>query len=122
MIHYFLGIEVLQFSSGILISQKKYVGEILNKFQMKDCNLVNTLSEFGLKLNKDDGGKKVNSTLYKQIVGSLMYLIATRLDIMHSVSVISRYMECPTEIHLLATKRILRYLQGTKEFGLFFKK
>ena len=122
MMHYFLGIEVLQSSVGILISQKKYVGEILDKFQMKDCNPVNTPSEFGLKLNKDDGGKKVNSTLYKQIVGSLMYLIATRPDIMHSVSVISRYMECPTEIHLLATKRILRYLQGTKEFGLFFKK
>ncbi|XP_057949871.1 secreted RxLR effector protein 161-like [Malania oleifera] len=89
---------------------------------MKDCNLVNTPSEFGLKLNKDDGGKKVNSTLYKQNVGSLMYLIATRRDIMHVVSVISRYMKCPTEIHLLVAKKILRYLQGTKEFGLFFKK
>ena len=89
---------------------------------MKDCNPVNTLFEFGLKLNKDDGGKKVNNTLYKQIVGSLMYLTATRPDIMHVVSVISRHMECPTEIHLLATKRILRYLQGIKEFGLFFKK
>ena len=98
------------------------MGEILDKFQMKDCNLVNTPSEFGLKLNKDDGGKKVNSTLYKQIVGSLMYLTATRPDIMHAVSVISRYMECPIEIHLLAAKRIPRYLQGTKEFGLFFKK
>lgn len=122
MMHYFLGIEVLQSSVGILISQKKYVGEILDKFQMKDCNLMNTSSKFGLKLNKDDGGKKVNSTLYKQIVGNLMYLAATRPDIMHAVSVISRYMECPTEIHLLAAKRILRYLQGTKEFGLFFKK
>ncbi|XP_065624019.1 secreted RxLR effector protein 161-like [Quercus suber] len=50
-----------------------------------------------------------------------MYLTATRTDIMHAVSVISRYMECPTEIHLLPAKRILRYLQGTKEFGLFFK-
>ena len=50
-----------------------------------------------------------------------MYLTATRPDIMHTVSVISRYMECPTEIHLLAAKRICRYLQGTKEFGLFYK-
>ncbi|XP_057955843.1 secreted RxLR effector protein 161-like [Malania oleifera] len=122
MMHYFLGIEVLSSSTSILISQKKYVGEILDRFQMKDCNPVNTQSEFGLKLNKDDGGKKVNSTLYKQIVGSLMYLTITRHDIMHTVSIISRYMECPTEIHLLAAKRILRYLQGTKEFGLFFKK
>ena len=50
-----------------------------------------------------------------------MYLTATRPDIMHVVSMISRYMECPTEIHLLATKRICRYLQGTKEFMLFYK-
>ncbi|XP_075664017.1 secreted RxLR effector protein 161-like [Castanea sativa] len=89
---------------------------------MKDCNPVNTPSEFGMKLSKDDGGKKVDNTLYKQIVGSLMYLTATRLDIMYVVSVFSKYIECPTEIHLLPAKRILRYLQGTKEFGLFLKK
>nr|XP_023897402.1 uncharacterized protein LOC112009298 [Quercus suber] len=88
---------------------------------MKDCNPVNTPTEFGMKLNKDNGGKKVDDTLYKQIVGSLMYLTATRPDVMHVVSVICRCMECPTKIHLLATKRICRYLQGTKEFGLFYK-
>ena len=88
---------------------------------MKDCNPVNAPFEFGMKLNKDNGGKKVDDTLYKQIMGSLMYLMATRLDIMHVVSVISRYMECPIEIHLLVAKRIFQYLQGTKEFGLFYK-
>ncbi len=90
--------------------------------QMKDCNPVSTPTEFGLKLNKDHEGKKVDSTLYKQIVGSLMYLTATRPDIMYSVSLISRYMENSTEMHLLTAKRILRYLQGTKDFGLFYKK
>ena len=121
MMHYFLSIEVMQSSIGIFLSQKKYVQKILDKFQMKDCNPVNTPSEFGMKLNKDNGGKKVDDTLYKQIVGSLMYLTAIRPDIMHAESVISRYMECPTEIHLLAAKRIFWYLQGTKEFGLFYK-
>eukprot|EP00261_Vitis_vinifera_P031906 XP_019073149.1 PREDICTED: uncharacterized protein LOC109121912 [Vitis vinifera] len=121
MMHCFPGIEVIQSSTRIIISQKKYVREILDKFQMKDCNPVNTPSEFGMKLNKNNGGKKVDDTFYKQIVGSLMYLMATRPDIMHVVSVISRYMECPTEIHFLAAKRIFRYLQGTKEFGLFYK-
>ena len=96
--------------------------DILDRFQMKDCNPVSTPIEFGLKLNKDHEGKKVDSTLYKQIVGSLMYLIATRPDIMFSMSLISRYMENPTKIHLLAAKRILRYLQGTRDFGLFYKK
>ena len=118
---YLLGIEVMQPSIRIFISQKKYVGEILDRFQMKDCNLINTPSEFGMKLNKDNGGKKVDDTLYKKIVGSLMYLTTTRPDIIHVVSVISRYMECPIEIHLLAAKRIFQYLQGTKEFGLFYK-
>nr|CAN63536.1 hypothetical protein VITISV_002860 [Vitis vinifera] len=117
MMHYFLGIEMMQYSTGILISQKKYVGEILDRFQMKDCNPVNTPSEFGMKLNKDNGGKKVDDTLYKQIVGSLMYLTITIPDIMHVVSVISRYMEYPTEIHLLAAKRIFRYLKDSDYAG-----
>ncbi|RVW74571.1 Retrovirus-related Pol polyprotein from transposon RE1 [Vitis vinifera] len=121
MMHYFLGIEVMQSSTRIFISQKKYVQEILDRFQMKDCNPVNAPSEFGMKLNKNNGGKKVDDTLYKQIVESLMYLMATRPDIMHVVSVISRYMECPIEIHFLVVKRIFQYLQGTKEFGLFYK-
>ncbi|KAK2986839.1 hypothetical protein RJ640_011064 [Escallonia rubra] len=104
MMHYFLGIEVVQSTNGIFICQKKYVREILDRFQMKDCNPVSTPTEFGLMLNKDHEGEKVDSTLYKQIVGSLMY------------------MENPTEKHMLAAKRIFRYLQGTRDFGLFYKK
>ena len=93
MMHYFLGIEVNQIAGGIFICQKKYVGEVLDMFQMKDCNPANTPSDFSLKLHKDLEGKKVDSTLYKQIIGSLMYLTATRPDIMYSVSMTSRYME-----------------------------
>ncbi|XP_056165613.1 secreted RxLR effector protein 161-like [Syzygium oleosum] len=89
---------------------------------MTHCNSVTTPTEVGLKLSKDPDGRKVNSTFYKQIVGSLMYLTATRPDIMHPVSLISRYMENPTEKHLQAAKRILRYLRGTATFGLFYKK
>ena len=96
--------------------------EILDRFHIKNCNSVSTPTEFGLKLIRDHEGKKVDSTLYTQIVGSLMYLTATRPDIMYSVSLISRYMENPTKMHLLAAKRIFRYLKGTMEFGLFFKK
>ncbi|XP_071928275.1 uncharacterized mitochondrial protein AtMg00810-like [Coffea arabica] len=88
---------------------------------MSNCNSVSTPVEVGLKLIKESGGKRVDSTLYKQIVRSLMYLTATRSDIMHAVSLISRYMESPRETHLLAAKRILRYWQGTIEYGLFYK-
>ena len=96
--------------------------EILNRFKMKNCNSGDTPVEFGLKLNKARRGAKVDNTLYRKIVGNFMYRTATRPDIMYGVSLISRYMESPTEIHLLAAKRILRYLQGTKDFGLFYKK
>ncbi|XP_040374630.1 secreted RxLR effector protein 161-like [Rosa chinensis] len=89
---------------------------------MGDCNSVCTPTEVGLKLTKNGSGKKVNATLYKQIVGSLMYLTTTRPDIMFVVSMVSRYMEKPTEDHLLAVKRILRYLKGTVDFGIFYKK
>ncbi|EOY04060.1 Uncharacterized protein TCM_019322 [Theobroma cacao] len=88
---------------------EKYVEEILDKFWMKDCNPVGSPIEFGLKLKKDHEGKKVDSTLYKQIVGSLMYLTTTRLDIMYYVSLISRYMENPKKMLLLAAKKIFRY-------------
>jgi hypothetical protein len=89
----------MQSDAGIFISQRKYVGEILSRFQMNDCNPVSTPAECGTKLHKDLDGQKVDSTLYKQIVGSLMYLTTTRPDIMYSVSLISRYMENPTELH-----------------------
>ena len=88
VMHYFLGIEVVKARDGIFISQKKYIGEILDKFQMKDYNPANTPTEFGLKLNKDHEGKKVDNTFYKQIVG----------------------------------KRIICYLQGTRNFGIFYRK
>ncbi|CAL5368349.1 unnamed protein product [Camellia sinensis] len=122
LMHYFLGIEVAQSSAGIFISQKKYVREMLDKFQMVNCNSVTTPVEHGLKLIKDHKGRKVDSTLYKQIVGSLMYLTTTRPNIMHAVSLISRYMENPTQLHLLPAKRIFRYLVGTINFGILYRK
>ncbi|KAL5844965.1 hypothetical protein ACOSQ4_010923 [Xanthoceras sorbifolium] len=76
----------------------------------------------GCKLMKDEGGIKVDKTQFTQIVGSLMYLIATRPDVMSIVGLISRYMENATELHQQVAKRVLRYLRGTLDFGLFYKK
>uniref|UniRef100_A0A3Q7EB50 Reverse transcriptase Ty1/copia-type domain-containing protein n=1 Tax=Solanum lycopersicum TaxID=4081 RepID=A0A3Q7EB50_SOLLC len=88
--HYFLGLEVVQSDDGIFVSQKKYVREILNRFKMKNCNSTDTPVEFGLKLNKAGRGAKVDNTLYRIIIRSLMHLTATRPDIMYGASLISR--------------------------------
>ena len=119
LMHYFHGIEVMQSNDGIFLSQEKYVGEILIKFQITDCNYVSTSVECGMKLHKDHDEKEVAITLYKQVVGSLMNLTTRRPYIIYYVSIISRYMENPTKLHLLATKRILHYLQGAGGLGIY---
>ncbi|CAL8148460.1 unnamed protein product [Prunus armeniaca] len=112
--------EVAQSSVGIFISQKKYVQEILDRFEMKDCNSVYTPIEIGLKLIKNFEEKKVDQTLYKQIVGSLMYLTATRPYIQHAIVTLST-----TEVEFIAAtacscqaiwlRRILEELRGLKD-------
>jgi hypothetical protein len=120
LMSYFLGIEVKQENDGIFISQKKYMREIFEKFKMDNCNAVNTPVATGLKLSKEGEGKLFNSTMYKSLVGSLRYLTMTRPDILYGVGLVSRYMKTPRESHWLTTKRILRYIKGTLNFGLFY--
>eukprot|EP00253_Pinus_taeda_P002384 PITA_02384 len=112
LLKYFLGMEVDKNENEIFISQAKYVNEVLEIFNMQDSKAEITPTVMGLKLNKEDSNKGFDPSLYKSIVGSLMYLTATRLDIMHVVSLISRFMERPKEAHWQATKIILRYVKG----------
>lgn len=119
---YFLGLEILQNSRGVFISQKKYALQVLQKFGMDGSNSVQNPIVPGCKLVKDESGVKVDKIYFKQIVGSLMYLTVTRPDVMFVVGLISRYMENPTELHLQVAKRVLRYLKGTLDFGIFYKK
>lgn len=119
---YFLGVEVIQDEDGIFINQKKYALETLEKFGMQDCNSVRNPMIPGNKLTKEGEGRPVDPTLFKQIVGSLRYLTATRPDLVYSVNVVSRYMKNPRESHLLAVKRILRYVQGTSDLGIQYKR
>ncbi|MCH88235.1 hypothetical protein A2U01_0009118, partial [Trifolium medium] len=74
------------------------------------------------RLQKDEAGQASNATVYKQMVGCLMYLLATRPDLAFSVCLVARYMERPTEIHVAAVKRILRYLKGTVSHGLWYER
>ncbi|KAL6178293.1 hypothetical protein ACLB2K_049811 [Fragaria x ananassa] len=89
---------------------------------MGKCNSVENPIVPGSKLTKEGEGKKVDATQFKQVVGSLMYLTATRPDLMYIVCLISRYMASPTEGHLFAAKRVLRYLKGTLEYGVFYER
>ncbi|XP_024200534.1 uncharacterized mitochondrial protein AtMg00810-like [Rosa chinensis] len=96
---YFLGVEVVQGSKGIFINQKKYANEVLERFGMKYCNSVKNPVVPGFKPVKDEGGAGMDTTVNKQIVGSLMYLTAPRPDLAYVVSLISRFMERLTDLH-----------------------
>lgn len=119
---YFLGVEVIQCSKGIFIHQQKYVNEVLDRFGLKECKAVSSPVVTGCKLSKNYKGNSISNTVFKQIVGSLMYLNATRSDVMFGVSLISRFMENPSMGHLTATKRILRYLKGSSDTRLLYKR
>ena len=94
---YFLGLEVSQQTAGIFICQKKYVQEVLERFNMANCNALYNPIVPGFKFVTDATSLSVNNTSYIQMVGSLMYLLSTRLDIMFSVSLLSRYLAKPTK-------------------------
>ena len=87
---------------------------------MQESKATITPTVMGLKLSKEDNSKDFDLILYKSIVGSLMYLTATKLDIMHVVILISRSMERPKAAHWQAAKRILWYVKGTKRFGVVY--
>jgi hypothetical protein len=119
---HFLGIEVTQNEQGIFLCQQRYVKDVLERFNMDKSNSVSSPIVTGTRLSKHDRSEEVNSTYFKQIVGSLMYLTATRPDIMFAVHMIARFMEHPLETHMTAAKRILRYIRGTSEHGVLYKR
>lgn len=115
---YFLGIEFKETEAGIVMHQSKYATDLLKKFRMTDCNAATTPAETGLALSLRDEGEPVDETQYRQIVGSLRYLCNTRPDLAFSVGLISRFMQAPKTPHMMAAKRILRYIRGTINYGI----
>ena len=75
----------------------------------------------GLKLTKDDDSKEVDQTLYRSMIGKLQYLVHTIPNITLEVGIVARFLTKPRENHMMAIKRILRYLKGTKDYGLWYK-
>jgi hypothetical protein len=120
LMKYFLGVEVTQTNDGIHISQHKYAMELLRKFEMEECNGVVNPIVPGTKLIANEGNR-VDVTKFKQLVGCLMYITTTRPDIQFVVNMISRFMSSPTDIHYAAAKRVLRYLKGTSDYGIWYQ-
>ncbi|KAJ9544936.1 hypothetical protein OSB04_024643 [Centaurea solstitialis] len=119
---FFLGLQIKQSEKGIFINQGKYVHEMLKKFDLTSCTPMKTPMAPPLTLDKDSKGKSVDVTLYRGMIGSLLYLTASRPDIMYSTCLCARYQAEPKESHLTAVKRIFRYLKGTPNLGLWYSK
>ncbi|XP_059077856.1 uncharacterized mitochondrial protein AtMg00810-like [Cryptomeria japonica] len=121
-ISFFLGLQISQSDKGIFLSQTKYVREMLKGFRFEDCHPISTPMVTGCKLSKNDESPDANQTQYRSMIGSLLYVTTTRLDIMQAVGVATWYQAAPKKTHVQVVKRIFKYLKGTMDFGLWYPK
>ncbi|XP_039118171.1 uncharacterized mitochondrial protein AtMg00810-like [Dioscorea cayenensis subsp. rotundata] len=120
MLHYFLGIEVAYSSKGYLLSQSKYIADMFEHARLTDSWTVDTPLETNARYSPSDGTPLADSSLYRTIVGSLVYLTVTRPDIEHVVQVVSQFVIALTTVYWVVVLRILRYLWGTQFQSLLF--
>ena len=121
-LNFFLGLQIKQLENGIFIHQEKYCNDLLRRFGMDKTSSKPTPMSTSVHLEKDDNGKDFDEKLYRSMIGSLLYLTASRPDIMMSVCLCARFQAKPKESHQRAVKRILRYLSSTRDYGLFYPK
>jgi hypothetical protein len=119
---YFLDFQVKQMKDGNFLSQEKYTKDLLKRFNMEKCKPIKTPMPTNGHLDLDGGGNSVDQTLYRSMIGSLLYLTASRPDIMFSVCMCAIFQSNPKNAHLRAGKRILRYLKHTPSVGLCYPK
>uniref|UniRef100_A0A2N9FCY2 Integrase catalytic domain-containing protein n=1 Tax=Fagus sylvatica TaxID=28930 RepID=A0A2N9FCY2_FAGSY len=119
---YFLGLEISHNSHGYFLSQQKYTQDLINLVGLTDDKQVDTPLEVNVKYSKNDGEPITDPTLYRRVVGSLVYLTVTRPDIAHAVQLVSQFVSDPRRLHLTALHRIIRYLRSTSDLGLPYYK
>ncbi|GJX93181.1 putative ribonuclease H-like domain-containing protein [Tanacetum coccineum] len=119
---FFLGLQVQQKKKGIFISQDKYVHDILRKYNYTDVKSASTLIDLEKPLVQDRDDAHVDEHLYRSMIGSLIYLTTSRPDIMFAVCACARFQVSLKTSHLLAVKRIFRYLKGKPSLGLWYSK
>jgi hypothetical protein len=120
LLSFYLGIEVHQDSFGISLRQTAYAKRIVELGGLTGYNPAYNPMEERLKLSRDSTAKEVDATQYWRIMGSIRYLIHTRPDLAFAVGYVSRFMQRPTTEHQQAVKRILRYVEGTTDYGLHY--
>eukprot|EP00253_Pinus_taeda_P017698 PITA_17698 len=118
---YFLGLEVWQGDGDIFLGQGKYTTEVLKRFHMQDCRPMTTHLVTNWRKTDYHRVERVEATLYKKLIRSLMYLVNTKPDICFAVNQLSQFMMDPTRVHWVAVKHVLRYLKGTTDYGLWYK-
>ena len=121
-LNYFLGLQVKQQEDGILISQEKYAKNLVKRFSLDSKKHTSTPMSSSAKLSCDAAGTEVDPTLYRSMIESLLYLTASILDIAFSVGVCARFQAAPKESHLTAVKRIIYYINGTSDYGIWYSK
>ena len=121
-LNFFLGLQVSQKTDDIFICQSKYVRDLLKKYKMEESATAKTPMATATKLDQDESGKKVDITHYRGMIGSLLYLTASRPDIIFATCLCVRFQADPKESHLIAVKRIFRYLKGTPNLGIWYPK
>ncbi|CAL1407242.1 unnamed protein product [Linum trigynum] len=121
-VNYFLGIEVIPTSTGYILSQHKYMVDVLQRFLMTDAKAVDTPLAASTSLTLQDCSPPTDATRYRQALGALQYLVSTRPDIAYSVNKLSQYMHAPSSSHWQCVKRLLRYVSGTLTCGLSIRR
>ncbi|XP_019056135.1 PREDICTED: uncharacterized protein LOC109115933 [Nelumbo nucifera] len=118
----FLGLEIDHVQEGIFLYQQKYSRDLLKKFGMLECKPISTPIEPTAKMCAHEGRDLEDVMMYRQLVGSLIYLTLTIPDISYAVGVMSQYMQNPKKPHLEAVRRILRYVKSTPSYGVLYEK
>lgn len=119
-LHYFLGVKIIRNHTGLIMSQKGYIEDVLTRSKMTNSKPISTPTDTSTPLQKD-GEPFFDSKLYRQVVGSLQYATITRPDIAYAVNRVCQYMHSPKTQHWQAVKRILSYLNGTLDHCLHFE-
>jgi hypothetical protein len=119
-LNYVLGLQVKQTVEGIFISQSKYAKDLVKRFGLDGKSCARTPMSTSVKNSSDLAGKSVDPSLYRSMIGSLLYLTASWPDIAFSVGVCARFQANPKESHLIAIKRIIRYVNDTLLYGIWY--